>query len=118
MQDNPQRAFGLSGGDVANLALANLGAQNTFNQSVYGTRIAGQNQAILQNAQSTAALYGLAGSLGGAAIKGYATSPSYASPYLSASQYYPGISYGPESAAFTASAIGDTSGTGGGIPPY
>ncbi len=86
LSDNPQRAFGLSGGDVVNLAMANLGAQNQFNQSVYGTRIVGQNQAIAQNAQNAAALYGAIGSLGSAAIKSYG-SPNYTSSYLSPSEY-------------------------------
>jgi hypothetical protein len=84
LQDNPQRAFGLSGGDVVNLGLANLGAANSYNQSIYGTRVQGANQAILQNAQNMSALYGALGSVGAAGIKSYANSQS---PYLSYSQY-------------------------------
>lgn len=96
LQDNPQRAFGLSGGDVANIALANVGASNSYNQGVYGTRIAAQNANILQNAQNSAALYGAIGALGSAGIKAYGASQNYNSPTLTSSYYQPNpyVAYG------------------------
>lgn len=88
LADNPQRAFGLSGSDVANIALGNVASQNTYNSSLYGTRVAASNQAVLQGAQNMATLYGALGSVGGAAIRAY--SPS---PYLSANTYASNVPY-------------------------
>jgi hypothetical protein len=87
LSDNPQRAFGLSGGDVASLAQANIGAQNQFNQNIYGTRIQGYNQNILQNAQLNSALIGSFGSLASTGIK-YVAQPS-SSSFLGYGQYAP-----------------------------
>jgi hypothetical protein len=88
LSDNPQRAFGLSGGDVANIALANVGAQNAYNQGTYGTRVGAANAQLLQNAQNSAALYGAIGAIGSAGIK-YGASQNYNSPALSYGYYQP-----------------------------
>lgn len=86
LSDNPQRAFGLSGGDVANIALSNVGAANSYNQGIYGTRLAGYNQNLLQNAQNNSALISALGSLAGAGIK-YGSQPSYGSSTLNYGYY-------------------------------
>ena len=62
---NPQRAFGLSGADVANLNIANTGGLNASNQQAY----AGQIQAATAKAQAdmatTQALVGMMNSIAG-----------------------------------------------------
>lgn len=88
LSNNPQRAFGLSGGDVTNIALANLGAQNAYNQNTFGTRINAANQQIAQNAQLYGAIAGAVGSIGSAGIRAY-NQPSVSDPYLSYGQYSP-----------------------------
>jgi hypothetical protein len=40
---NPQRAFGLSGGDAVNLAIANTQGQNAYNQQKYALAVQQQN---------------------------------------------------------------------------
>lgn len=84
LADNPQRAFGLGGGDVANIALANVGAANAYNTGTYGTRIQGYDQNILQNSQNNSALFSALGSLGQTGTRAYS---NYTSPYLNANQY-------------------------------
>jgi hypothetical protein len=59
--NNPQRTFGLSPGDVTNIALANTGAQTQFNAQSVGSKI---NQLNAQTAQN-AALAGVLGKVGG-----------------------------------------------------
>jgi hypothetical protein len=56
LADNPQRQFGLSGGDVAKIAVANVGSQNNYNQGVYGSRINQYNAQVAQNAQTIGAI--------------------------------------------------------------
>lgn len=86
LSDNPERAFGLSGGDVANIALGNVGAANAYNTGTYSTRIQGYNQNIMQNAQNSAAMFSALGSLGRIGAQGY-SNYNNSSPYLSANQY-------------------------------
>jgi len=62
--DNPQRQFGLSGSDVAHIAIANTNSQNNFNQGLFGSRINAYNASIQQNAQAT---QGIVSGVGGLA---------------------------------------------------
>lgn len=51
--DNPHRTFGLSGQDVAHVAIANTNSASNYNQGLFGSRINAYNSEIAQNAQAT-----------------------------------------------------------------
>jgi hypothetical protein len=53
---NPQRQFGLSGADVAHIAIANTNSQNNFNQGLFGSRINQYNASVAQSAQNTSGI--------------------------------------------------------------
>lgn len=81
--DNPQRQFGLSGQDVAHIAIANTNSQNNYNQGLFGSRINAYNSQIAQNAQNTGAIVsgftGLA-NIGANAYQNYSLSPQINQP--------------------------------------
>ena len=63
---NPERAFGLSGADVANLSIANTGGLNAASQQQYSTTlqgIAAQGQAGVQTGQAISAIGSIFGNL-------------------------------------------------------
>lgn len=65
LSDNPQRQFGLSGQDVAHIAIANTNSQNNFNQGLFGSRINAYNSQIQQSAQATQGIVsGITGAVG------------------------------------------------------
>ena len=49
---NPQRAAGLSGQDVARIAITNTGGQNNYNQGIFQSRIAQYNTQVNQALQN------------------------------------------------------------------
>ena len=62
--NNPQRAFGISGSDVANLGIANTGGLNASNQQQYSSTLAGiygQGQQGVATGQQIAAIGNLLG---------------------------------------------------------
>lgn len=62
--NNPQRAFGISGANVANLAIANTGGLNASNQQQYQSTLAGiygEGQQNVATGQQIAALGSLLG---------------------------------------------------------
>lgn len=82
LANNPQRTFGLSGQDIAHIALANTNGQNIFNQGAYGAKVNANISAINQDAQNQSAIIGGIGAITGATIKGFASNP-----YLTAGGY-------------------------------
>lgn len=63
---NPERAFGLSGADVANLSIANTGGLNANNQQQYSSQLAGiyaQGQAGTQIGSAISSVGGIFGNL-------------------------------------------------------
>lgn len=67
IESNPQRAFGLSGSDVARLAIVNTGQLNASNQQQYTSQLAGiaaQGAAGVQTGQAISAVGGLIGKFG------------------------------------------------------
>lgn len=62
---NPERQFGLTGGDVANLSIANTGSLNQNNAIGYQNQVAGANASYAQNIQLGQLIAGLGSSLGG-----------------------------------------------------
>lgn len=81
---NPRRQIGLSGSDIAHIAIANTNSQNNFNQGLFGSRINQYNSALQQSAQNVGAGIGAIGGLVGVGTQLYQNSNS---PYLNASTY-------------------------------
>jgi hypothetical protein len=82
--ENPERVFGLGSQDVAHIALANTGGANVFNQGQYGSRVAGYNAALQNQAQTT---QGYASALTSLAGIGAKFAQNQQSPYLSVTSY-------------------------------
>jgi hypothetical protein len=68
LKDNPQRAFGLNSNDIANIALANTGAQNAQSQAKFQSNLNAYNASVQQGIQNTSAIIGGVGKVGGAII--------------------------------------------------
>lgn len=78
LADNPHRAFGLNGQDIARIALANTNGVNVNKQGQFGSRLNQYVASVQQSGQNQAALIGGVGSLAGAAISNpYLTSGGY-----------------------------------------
>lgn len=79
IESNPERAFGLSGADVANLSIANTGGLNQNNQLQYSSTLAGiaaQGAAGVQTGQAISSL--------GTILAGLSTSLNSSSSYSDA----------------------------------
>lgn len=86
----PERTAGLTGQDIAHIAIANTNNANSYNQGTFGSRINAYNAGVGQNIQNTSALYSGLAALIGAGGKSYAQS-QYFSPQGYGSM--PGIYY-------------------------
>ncbi len=89
---NPQRQFGLTGQDVAHIALGNTNSANVFNQGTYGSRVNQYNAQVQQNAANNAG-YAQAGTAALGLIAKNFTQPQ-SSGYLSVTGYGGPYSYG------------------------
>lgn len=65
---NPQRQFGLSGQDVANVAVANTAGQNAYNQQKYAAQYGNYNAQQASQSQQQGALLSTLASLAGTAL--------------------------------------------------
>ena len=84
---NPQRTAGLSGQDVARIAITNTNSQNNFNQGLFGSRMNQYASQTAQAAQNTsAAITGLTGALA-IAGKAYADNRDYSNDPLNVKYY-------------------------------
>jgi hypothetical protein len=67
LSSNPERAFGLSGSDVANLAIANTGTLNANNTIAYNNQINSANASAAAGVQTGQLISGIGSTIGGIA---------------------------------------------------
>lgn len=95
LSENPERTFGLNGGDVARIAAANAGSKMSFDWANFGSKV---NAANAKNASSAAGIQALTGGIASAAKSlGSFFQPkttTTSDPYLNVNQYATGGTYG------------------------
>ncbi len=83
---NPERQFGLSGQDIAHIAIANVGGQNNFNQGLFGVRLGQYNQQVAQQSDMTQGLISGLGSIVRSGVSLYQNTNSLDPSYYSSNQ--------------------------------